>query len=369
MSVFKRGNSYWYEFVVRGVRHRGSIGKVTKAVAREVADRKRIEALEGKLVKRHKKAPLFGHYVPDKDKFSDAAGDYFAFYAAHRKPTAMRRYSFLLRQLCRNFGNKRLDDIEPLSIEEYKRDRKAAKLADASVNRELACLKNLFNVAIRWGWVRENPVRLVPLFRENNVRQRFLTLEEEQRLVKHCHDLGNLRLASLVIAAVDTGFRASELASVCWKDVDLKRKEISVASCYTKNGEPRRNPMTNRLAEMLTLLKGQSAVDPESPVFGPYRYHKAFWKARDKAGLGKDVVFHTLRHTFISRLVMAGVDLRTVQELAGHKEIRMTMRYAHLAPEQKRRAIGLLEAGVPTNSPTPLLGAVVSACEAGVAQR
>lgn len=58
-----------------------------------------------------------------------------------------------------------------------------------------------------------------------------------------------------------------------------------------------------------------------------------------------------LRHTFISRLVMAGVDLRTVQESAGRKEIRMTMRYAHLAPEQKRRAIGLLEGQVPTDSP------------------
>ena len=66
----------------------------------------------------------------------------------------------------------------------------------------------------------------------------------------------------------------------------------------------------------------------------------------------KDVDSHTLRHTFISRLVMAGVDLRTVQELAGHREIKMTMRYAHLAPEQKRRAIGLLEKQVSTKVPT-----------------
>ena len=76
-----------------------------------------------------------------------------------------------------------------------------------------------------------------------------------------------------------------------------------------------------------------------------------------------------LRHTFISRLVMAGVDLRTVQELAGHKEIRMKMRYAHLAPEQKRQAIGLFEGQVPAKLPAALLGAVVSAREAGIAQR
>jgi len=369
MSVYKRGDSFWYEFVVRGLRYRRSIGKVSKGIAREVAEKKRIEALEGKLVERPVKAPLFGHYDPAKKTFSDAAGDYFAFYAAHRKPSAMGRYSFLLRRLCKSFGNKRLDEIEPIAIEEYKRERKAAEMADASVNRELACLKSLFNMAVRWGWVRTNPVRLVSLFRENNARQRFLTLEEEQELLKQCHALGNLRLAALVLAAVDTGFRAGELESVLWKDVDFERGEISVAGGYTKNGEPRRNPMTTRLREMLSLLKGTGKVDPQAAVFGPYRYHKAFWKARDAAKLGKDVVFHTLRHTFVSRLMMKGVDIRTVQELAGHKEIRMTMRYAHLAPEQKRRAIDLLEGRVPTNSPTGELGTVISACNAGIAQR
>ena len=79
--------------------------------------------------------------------------------------------------------------------------------------------------------------------------------------------------------------------------------------------------------------------------------------------LGEDVLFHRLRYAFISRLVMAGVDLRTVQELAGHKAIGMTMRYAHLAPEQKRRAVGLLnrvlEPEVPTDSPLAVVLPVV----------
>ena len=75
------------------------------------------------------------------------------------------------------------------------------------------------------------------------------------------------------------------------------------------------------------------------------------WKT-GKEGLGKDVVFHTLRHTYISRLVRTGVSLRTVQELAGHKEIKMTMRYAHLAPEQKRQAVDELEREVPSEFTT-----------------
>src|ERR1017187_3471050 len=175
---------------------------------------------------------------------------------------------------------------------------------------------------------------------ENNARQRFLTTEEECQLIQNCR--ANMRLATYVLAALDTGFQAGELSSVLWKNVDFERRDITVESSYTKNGEKRRNPMTRRLFELLTIMRGSGKVSPEKPVFGPYRYHKAFYRARDAAGLGKEVVFHTLRHTYISRLVMAGADIRTVQELAGHKEIKMTMRYAHLAPQHKHRAVALL---------------------------
>ena len=82
------------------------------------------------------------------------------------------------------------------------------------------------------------------------------------------------------------------------------------------------------------------------------------WKAGDAAELGKDVVFHKLRHTFISRLVMAGVDLRTVKELAGHRDIKMTLRYSRLATEYKRRAVAHLE----LESSTVGIEAVVRAC-------
>jgi Phage integrase family len=111
-----------------------------------------------------------------------------------------------------------------------------------------------------------------------------------------------------------------------------------------------------RLDEALRQWQRVSGGSGAGLVFGEFRYREPFERARKAAGLGKDVLFHSLRHTYVSRLVMAGVDRRTVQELAGHKIISMTMRYAHLGPEQKRRAIGLLdgvlEAKVPTKSPT-----------------
>jgi integrase len=85
---------------------------------------------------------------------------------------------------------------------------------------------------------------------------------------------------------------------------------------------------------------------------GQQPWRKSSESTKKLAGLGGDVVFHSLRHTYISRLVMAGVDIRTVQELAGHRTITMTMRYAHLAPEHKKRAVAKLDAEVTANLAT-----------------
>ncbi|MGD0651089.1 MAG: site-specific integrase [Verrucomicrobiia bacterium] len=212
-------------------------------------------------------------------------------------------------------------------------------------------------MAIKWDWTADNPVRQVRFFRENNARLRWLTLEEETELVKHC----DRRLKTLVLAGADTGFRAGELRSLRWQDVDFARGTVSVASYYTKNGDPRNNPMTKRLEQALREWKDAAGNRADGLVFGPQQWRKAFERAKKLAGLGKDVVFHSLRHTYISRLVMAGVDIRTVQELAGHRTITMTMRYAHLGPERKKRAVARLDAEVTANLTTvPFAGVSVS---------
>ena len=201
-------------------------------------------------------------------------------------------------------------------------------------------LKNLFTMAVRWNRVSKNPVKQVKLFSENNGRQRWLTLDEEAELLKNCDH----QLKTLVMLALDTGFRASELRSLSWQSIDFQHGNIAVASGYTKNGEPRNNPMTRRLEEALRQWK--AVCNGSELLFGSYRYRRPFVKARDAAGLGKDVCFHTLRHTYISRLILAGANIRTVQELAGHKTITMTMRYSHLGPAHKRQAVELLDAEV-----------------------
>jgi site-specific recombinase XerD len=340
--IYKRDKSWYFQFTVRGERFQGSIGEVSKTVAKEYAEKQRIAALEGKLVGRPVKTPLFGRYDAEKRQFSDSVEEYRKYYQQNHKPRSAERMEYALMALCEVFGSKRLNEISPFGIEQYKATRKDAGYADATTNRELACLKSFFNMAIKWGRTHDNPVRQVRLFRENNGRLCWLALEEEAELLKHCDQ----RLKTLVLAAVDTGFRAGELRSLSWQGVDFTRGTVSVASYYTKNGDPRTNPMTKRLEQALREWKGAAGNTADGLVFGPQQWRKSFESAKKLAGLGMDVVFHSLRHTYISRLVMAGVDIRTVQELAGHKTIGMTMRYAHLGPEHKKRAVAKLDAEV-----------------------
>jgi integrase len=229
-----------------------------------------------------------------------------------------------------------------LAIERYKRQRKGDGVSEVTINRELAFLKNVFTKAVEWGKTGENPVKKVRFYREDNSRARFLTDEEEERLLAHCKP----QLQALVITALHTGFRASELCSLTWNDIDFRRRMITVRAGYAKNGESRTVPMNEVLTTTLKAVKLHSA-DGERVFCNrqgtPYRsFRTAFERAVRLAGIA-DFTFHDLRHTFASRLVMAGVDLPTVKELLGRKDISMTMRYAHLSSDHKQAAVKKLE--------------------------
>ena len=133
-----------------------------------------------------------------------------------------------------------------------------------------------------------------------------------------------------MITALHAGFCTSELLSLTWEDVDFRRQTITVHAAYAKNGESRSVLMNDVLTTTLKAVRMNGLAD--SLVFcshkgTPYRsFRSAFELAVRKAGL-ENFTFHDLRHTFASRLVMAGVDLPTVKELMGHKDITMTLRY------------------------------------------
>jgi integrase len=181
-------------------------------------------------------------------------------------------------------------------------------------------------------------VKKVRFAREYNERIRFLTSEEEQRLLAHCKE----PLRPLVITALHTGLRKSEVLSLTWENVDFKRRSITVRAAYAKNGESRSIPMNDVLTTTLEEVRIQSTATGSvfcSRKGTPYRsFRTAFECAVRKGGI-PDFTFHDLRHTFASRLVMSGVDLPTVKELMGHKDITMTLRYTQLSSNHKYSAV------------------------------
>src|SRR5262249_21620455 len=163
MSLYQRGKSWYYDFLYRGARYTGCIGPVSKTVAKEILAKKKAEAVEERYELPSNKPS------PRLDEF---AQEYFAYYRANRRPRSVERHETSYRAMQPTFGHGRLSDITPLAIERYKRQRKEAGVSEATINRELAFLKNLFTKAVEWSKATENPVKRVRLYREHNARTR-----------------------------------------------------------------------------------------------------------------------------------------------------------------------------------------------------
>ena len=195
--------------------------------------------------------------------------------------------------------------------------------------------------------MKENPARQVRHRVENNVRIRFLSTEEEKKLRAVIEAACPERIAELELA-LNTGLRMSEQYRLRWQDVSLTRRTLTIPR--SKNGSPRHVPLNKSALGAFECLKKRTG-NSEFVCGGPIKPRPWFEPAVKAAGL-TCFSWHCLRHTFTSRLVMAGVDLRTVQELMGHKTIVMTVRYSHLAAKHTLAAVERLDASTAEPSDT-----------------
>jgi integrase len=216
-----------------------------------------------------------------------------------------------------------------------------AKRSEKKSNSCMRVLNRIFNMAIEWGYVEANPVKALKLYKEAKRKVRFLSAEEETILLE-C-----LPESMKVMFRVDlhTGMRKGEILGLLWENVDLLNKLVVLDK--TKSNKIREIPMTEEVYGLLLAKYRERKPSREDYVFPsadnkPYKDVAAFRKAVRLSGI-QNFRFHDIRHTFASRLVMAGVDLVTVKELLGHAELSTTMIYAHLAPKHKRAAIAQLE--------------------------
>jgi integrase len=326
MGLYLKNGNWFIDYRVQGRRKREKIGP-SKALAETILKKRKVEIAENKYLDIRRE---------HKIKFEELAQLYLDL---HAKPNKKSCHSDedLIKTLGKHFAGKYLYEITPMAVEQFKADR-AKEVSPATVNRALACLKCMFNKAIEWGKASDNPVKKVKLFKENNKRLRYLEKEEIVKLLAHCR--GYLR--PIVIVALNTGMRKGEILGLKWHDIDFRHNIIYLLN--TKNGEKREIPMNEQVRVALIKVRKH----PESPYIfcnkdgNPFGDIKKSWlTALNKSGI-LQFRFHDLRHTFASHLVMSGVDLNTVRELMGHKSLEMTLRYSHLSPDHKKRAVDIL---------------------------
>ena len=230
------------------------------------------------------------------------------------------------RELAERIGEtKRVSQITTLDIDDLVRGLKAQGNKVGTINNKLARLSKLLKRSMRRGLLKEM-VEIEFLDETKTGRIRFLTWAEQEAIFSHLPE----PYLSYAVFLVETGCRFSEPMQVRWSDIDRRQ----VVLWDTKGGEPRKVPLTPEAAAVVPWTRESLAQGP----FFDMDYHsfRRHWNAAKKrAGLLKDkqVVPHVLRHTCASRLVQAGVDLRRVQKWLGHADIQMTLKYAHLAPD------------------------------------
>lgn len=331
MSVYKKKRkdgtiAWYYYFCYQGKRYR-AIGGATKTQALRTQEKVRSQVISGQ-------------YELEMVAADVKIQDFAVTYLERRQHLKSRKRDALsVRTLLKYFQGQTLSGIQPSDIEDYIVYRKS-NVSNATVNRELSCLKRMYNLAIRWKQAKVNPVNQVEFLKEPPGRTRYLTIEEAIRLIACC----NSSLRPIVITALNTGMRLSEILGLQWKQVHTDTViEPYIELNQTKNNKRRVVPINDELVNVLEALRGKH---PEYVFIGergnPLKsVRTVFEKAVEKAGI-VDFHFHDLRHTFASHFIMQGGDPLALKEILGHHSLKMVERYTHLAQAHKRKQVNNL---------------------------
>jgi len=357
MALYKRGNVWWMSFQV-GYRH---IQKSTRC-------RNKVEAA---IVERAFRTQLAKGEVgidekPDVPPFSEAVETFLIWARIEHKakPNTVRSYESTSRALLKFFGDKPIDLIKPVDIERFKESRskqltrprinkkvahkakssawKPTVLRPATINRELALLKIIFNFYIRRDVVVTNPVSRVKFFAEDNGQMRVVSIEEERLYLA----AASQPLRDFAIVMIETGMRPAEVSGIERKNVNFESGFVFVPFGKTKAAK-RKIPLTVRASEVLRNRLRETESDYP---FGSDSTGKPLTtlKTAHAGALRRSKVtpfrLYDLRHTFATRFIEAGGDIVTLQALLGHSNIQMVTRYAHPTDSHKFEAIRRMEA-------------------------
>ena len=223
----------------------------------------------------------------------------------------------------------------------------------ASVNRELARLRRIFNIAIRQGWVEVNPfLKGEPLIQTSleTERLRICSLEEEKLLLASCTGRRE-HFKAILIFALDTGMRRSEIFRLCWQDVFLDERRVFVQATNSKTGRSRYVPITARVIEHLKALRKEEIpvggtendLDLTKRVFGITTNSGTAWEnAIEDTGI-EGLRFHDLRATAITRMLRAGMRESEVMKISGHTQYKTFLKYVRQDSQGTQSAADLMD--------------------------
>lgn len=325
----------WYvDFTYKGKRIR-QFGGYTKEQARNALAKLRIERLDERLG--------FKKTEQGDTLFEDFVDGYITKHSLGRPKTRVF-HRMCLNSLLKSdlFKGKRLSEITTESVAIYHAERGAD--CKVSANRELGFLKMIFQRAVEWGEVSQNPAALIKKYPEPKNKLRILTDTEAVCLLKAAKP----ELVPFLTLLLTTAMRPHEVFALHWEHdgwetekglkvsvVSLKKNIIFIPGALSKNHKNREVPLSKKLVAMFEALPRDIK---SGKVFPWNSTPKCFRSAVTSAKL-KDVDLYTLKHTAASRMIRDGVDLITVTELIGHSDVKTTMIYCHSSSETKREAV------------------------------
>jgi integrase len=352
MSIFKRGSVYWFHFLYDGQHVQRSTKQGNPRVARQIEAAFRTALAKGDVgITERKKVPGFKAAMRAFLAWSEQQHK--------RHPATYRRYQVSSAALLSHFGDQPIDRITPDDVERFKaarameyktvkgkengsRKRTEHRIMPATVNRELACLKAVFNHAIKSELPVRNPVSRVGFLTEQNEQTRVLSFDEQARYLAAATSM----LRDVATLMLETGMRPEEVYRIQPENVNLAGGFIFNPFGKTKAAR-RRVPLTVAARNVLT----RRMAGLESPFLFPCdtdskRSVPKVNNAHDRAVKVSKVApfrLYDRRHTWATRAAESGIDLVTLAALLGHSKIQMVLRYAHPTQEHQARSVERME--------------------------
>ena len=329
LSVRESGGATWSLRYLQNGRQRdhkiGRYGEISFDQARKAARRIRAEVVLG------------GDPMAERQE-KRAVITYAALSVMHLEFSKPRIRSFeslemiIRRHLLPRWGRLRLDEITPQVIAKWLGEKSEEGLAPATVEKIRVVFGRSFELARQWSipGADKNPVRGVRGPKFDNARQRFLSIEESNRLLHAAGQSQNVQLRPLIALLLLTGARLGELVKAQWKDVDLERRSWLIPVAKTK---PRYLPLARAAVEILENLprfENCPWVIPNPETRRPFVSVKHAWQKTRRDARLCDVRLHDLRHTHASQLANSGISLLTISILMGHRDLASTKRYSHM---------------------------------------